>query len=87
MPKRVQLRETSAPYQELIGWEYSEAENGFCGSALEVRGELMNSRQALKSVHGGAIYSLADGAMGGALYSAVDTHGQSPWHFLMTSFA
>ncbi len=39
---------------------------------LEVRDELLNSRQALKSVHGGAIYSLADGAMGGALYSALN---------------
>jgi acyl-CoA thioesterase len=72
MPKRVRLRETSAPYQELIGWRYSEADNGSCDSALEVRDDLMNSRQALRSVHGGAIYSLADGAMGGALYSALN---------------
>jgi acyl-CoA thioesterase len=71
MAGRVNLRETTAPYQELIGWEYREAENGSCDSALEVRDELMNSRQALKSLHGGAIYSLADGAMGGALYSAL----------------
>ena len=72
MPRQVRLRESTAPYQELIGWEYSEAEGGRSGCELEVRDELLNSRQALKSVHGGAIYSLADGAMGGALYSALN---------------
>ena len=76
MPRRVKLRETSAPYQELIGWQYLEAYNGFCDSTVEVRDELMNSRQALRSVHGGAIYSLVDGAMGGALYSALE---QDEW--------
>jgi acyl-CoA thioesterase len=71
MPRKVELRESSAPYQELIGWEYAEASGGRSECVLEIRDELMNSRQALKSAHGGAIYSLADGAMGGALYSAL----------------
>ncbi len=71
MDDRVRLRETGTPYQELIGWDYSHAEAGFAECHLEVRNDLFNSRQALKSVHGGAIYSLADGAMGGALYSTL----------------
>jgi acyl-CoA thioesterase len=71
MPGRVRLRETTTPYQELIGWKYSKAEEGHCDCSLEVSDKLMNSRQALKSAHGGAIYSLADGAMGGALYSSL----------------
>jgi len=72
LAKKLKLRETTAPYQELIGWEYSEAEEGRSECAVEVREALLNSRQALASVHGGAIYSLADGAMGGALYSALN---------------
>jgi acyl-CoA thioesterase len=72
VPRRVNLRESRAPYQELIGWEYSEAEAGRSECVLEVRDELLNSRQALKSVHGGGIYSLVDGGMGGALYSALN---------------
>ena len=71
MPSRIRLRETTTPFQELIGWKYSKAEEGQCDCSLEVGNKLMNSRQALKSVHGGAIYSLADGAMGGALYSSL----------------
>jgi len=71
MSSRVRLRETTTPYQELIGWKYYKAEGGHCDCSLEVGDKLMNSRQALKSVHGGAIYSLADGAMGGALYSSL----------------
>jgi len=71
MPGKVRLRETTTPYQELIGWKYSKAEGGHCDCSLEVSNKLMNSRQALQSAHGGAIYSLADGAMGGALYSSL----------------
>jgi acyl-CoA thioesterase len=71
MPNRVKLQETTTPFQELIGWKYSKAEEGHCDCSLEFENKLMNSRQALKSVHGGAIYSLADGAMGGALYSSL----------------
>ena len=71
MPKRVGLRESNPPYQQLIGWEYAEASDGHSECVLEIRDELLNSIQPKKSAHGGAIYSLADGAMGGALYSAL----------------
>lgn len=72
MTSRIKLRETDAPYQQLIGWQYTEAENGCSRCVLEIRDELLNSRQAMRSAHGGAIYSLADGTMGGALYSVLD---------------
>ena len=71
MTSKVRLQETTTPFQELIGWKYSKAEQGHCDCSLEVSNKLMNSRQALKSVHGGAIYSLADDAMGRALYSTL----------------
>lgn len=76
MNEKVRLRENHTPYQRLIGWDYSQAAAGSAECALVVREDLFNSRQALKSVHGGAIYSLADGAMGGALYSQL---GEDEW--------
>lgn len=76
MNDKVTLREDHTPYQTLIGWDYSMAAEGSAECTLAVREDLYNSRQALRAVHGGAIFSLADGAMGGALYS---TLGEGEW--------
>ena len=76
MNDKVALREDHTPYQTLIGWDYTVAADGSAECTLAVREDLFNSRQALRAVHGGAIYSLADGAMGGALYSLL---GEDEW--------
>jgi len=36
MPSRVRLRETTTPYQELIGWKYSKAHEGCCDPKIAI---------------------------------------------------
>jgi len=69
MTREVSLSEGSGPFQELIGLRYPRIEKGYSQCVLEVSEKLLNFN---RSVHGGAMYTLADAGMGGALYSTLD---------------
>jgi len=56
------------PFGDLIGLRFSKIEDGSSQCRLEVTESLLNPYGV---VHGGVIYSLADTAMGGALYSTM----------------
>jgi acyl-CoA thioesterase len=67
MPKHVPLgSEGFNPFGDLIGLAFSKLEEGRSECRLHVGEKLLNPYGV---VHGGVIYSLADTAMGGALYS------------------
>lgn len=69
MPK--QAPETAAgfnPFGELLGLTFTEMEQGRSQCQLEVKQALLNPYGV---VHGGVISSLADTAMGGALFSTL----------------
>ncbi|GMR10220.1 MAG: PaaI family thioesterase [Anaerolineae bacterium] len=69
MPKTVpQTPGGFNPFGELIGLRFSKIEDGSSQCQLEVTESLLNPYGV---VHGGVIYSLADTAMGGALYSVM----------------
>lgn len=69
MPKTVpQMPEGFNPFGELIGLRFSKVDDGSSQCQLEVTESLLNPYGV---VHGGVIYSLADTAMGGALYSTM----------------
>jgi len=69
MPKHVpQGSEGSNPFGDLIGLSFSKIEDGRSQCQLLVMDDLHNPYGV---VHGGVIYSLADTAMGGALYSCM----------------
>lgn len=61
--------EKSNPFGQLLGLEFSKMEDGQSRCQLPIREQLLNPYGL---VHGGVIYSLADTAMGGALYSVID---------------
>ena len=72
MPKHVpQGSEGFNPFGELIGLSFSKLEEGHSECLLHVEEKLLNPYGV---VHGGVIYSLADTAMGGALYSLMSDH-------------
>ncbi|MBW2054078.1 MAG: PaaI family thioesterase [Deltaproteobacteria bacterium] len=54
----------SHPFGELIGLNFTKLEDGYSRCVLEVKKKLLNPYNYL---HGGAIYSMADTGMGGAL--------------------
>ncbi len=69
MPKHVpQESKGFNPFGELIGLSFSNLEEGHSECRLHVEEKLLNPYGV---VHGGVIYSLADTAMGGALYSLI----------------
>src|SRR3970040_1318873 len=69
MPKHVpQGSEEFNPFGESIGLEFTKFENGYSQCQLDVEQNLLNPYGV---VHGGVICSLADTAMGGALYSCM----------------
>lgn len=57
------------PFGELIGLVFEEVGGGTSRCVLEVREKLLNPHGV---VHGGALYSMADTGMGGALYSELE---------------
>lgn len=65
---RSQNTEAPNPFGQLLGLEFSVMESGQSRCQLRIRDELLNPYGYL---HGGVIYSLADTAMGGALYSSL----------------
>jgi acyl-CoA thioesterase len=69
MRGEVSLSEGSGPFQELVGLKYPRIEKGYSQCVLAVSERLLNLN---RSVHGGAIYTLADAGMGAALYSTFD---------------
>jgi uncharacterized protein (TIGR00369 family) len=69
MTEKLPPSEGSGPFQELIGLKYSKIEKGHSQCVLEVSQKLLNFN---KRMHGGAIYAMADAAMGGALYSSLN---------------
>jgi acyl-CoA thioesterase len=58
-----------SPFRDLVGVTYSEVRDGYSRGTLEVSGDVLN---AAGSVHGGAIYTLADSGMGVALMSCLN---------------
>lgn len=56
------------PFGQLLGLEFSKMEDGESFCKLLIKEQLLNP---YGYVHGGVIYSLADTAMGGALYSSL----------------
>lgn len=56
------------PFGQLLGLEFSEMEGGHSHCRLQVRNDHLNP---YGYVHGGVMYSLADTAMGGAMYSCI----------------
>jgi len=69
MPKHVpQASDEFNPFGELIGLSFSKLEEGSSQCQLEITDKLLNPYGV---VHGGVIYSLADTAMAGALYSTM----------------
>jgi acyl-CoA thioesterase len=57
------------PFGDLIGLQVTGYENAQFQCRLEVEEQLLNPHRV---VHGGVIYSMADTAMGGALYTCMD---------------
>jgi acyl-CoA thioesterase len=57
------------PFGELIGLEFTELGDAFSRCRLVVDEKLYNPHRVL---HGGAIYSMADTAMGAAVYSVLE---------------
>jgi acyl-CoA thioesterase len=58
-----------SPYAELLGMKLTALDNGFARVKLPYHEKLL---QPFGRVHGGAIYSMADYALGWAAYSVVD---------------
>jgi acyl-CoA thioesterase len=56
------------PFGELIGLNFTKSGEGFTRGVLEVNEKLFNPHNVL---HGGAIYTMADTGMGGAVYSCL----------------
>jgi len=58
------------PYAELVGFtlRLGPRGSGSCSAALDVRPELLNPNGV---VHGGALFSMADTAMGAALHTTL----------------
>ncbi len=72
MPKQLpQESEGFNPFGDLIGLLFTGVENGESHCQLSVRPALLNPYGV---VHGGVLYSLADTAMGAALYSRMGQH-------------
>ena len=70
MPKKFPLQSSGFhPFGELIGLLFEEVGGGTSRCVLEVREKLLNPHGV---VHGGALYSMADTGMGGALYSELE---------------
>ena len=69
-PSALQERIAADPYGRWLGIELLELRPGYCRAALTLAPQAMNFHG---SAHGGAIFSLADFAFGGAC----NGHGQS----------
>ncbi len=69
MPKKLPKPQDYSPFTKLLGVSYPVHGNGICQGILEIDDRLLNNFGA---VHGGVIYSLADIAMGAALWSMLD---------------
>ena len=59
----------NSPYAELLGMRLTQAHDGFARVRMPYHEKLL---QPFGRVHGGAIYSMADYALGWAAYSVVD---------------
>ena len=57
------------PFCEMIGLEFTELDKGYSKCRLEITDNLLNPHQVL---HGGAVYTMADTGMGGALYGLLE---------------
>ena len=58
-----------SPFRDLVGVTFTKVESGFSQCVLELNEKLLN---AFGVLHGGAIFTMADSGMGGALYSSLD---------------
>ena len=69
-PKIIPLNsEGFHPFGELIGLQFTKLEKEYSQCVLNVETKLKNPHG---SVHGGALYSMADTGMGAALYSLLE---------------
>jgi acyl-CoA thioesterase len=57
-----------SPFRDLVGVTFTKVDDGYSHCVLEVDKKLLNPAGI---VHGGALYTLADSAMGAALFSSV----------------
>lgn len=69
MPKEFPKPEDYSAFSKLLGLSYPIYEDGVCKAALEIDDRLINN---YGTAHGGVIYSLADVAMGAAVWSILD---------------
>lgn len=69
MPKDLPDPEDYSPFTKLLGLNYPIHKKGFCRAVLTIEDKLLNNYDA---AHGGVIYSIADVAMGAALWSLLD---------------
>ena len=56
-------------FGDLIGLTFAKWEKGYSQCTLEVQDKLLNPH---KTLHGGAIFTMADSGMGATLYSHID---------------
>ena len=69
MPKEFPKPEDYSAFSKLLGLSYPVYEDGVCRASLEIDDRLINN---YGTAHGGVIYSIADVAMGAALWSILD---------------
>jgi len=58
-----------SPFRELVGATFTRVEDGYSECVLDVTEKLFNPYGTL---HGGAVFTLADAGMGAALYAGVE---------------
>lgn len=56
-------------FGDLIGLKFTKLGNGYTQCKLEVQDKLLNPH---RTMHGGAIFTMADSGMGATLYSYID---------------
>ena len=69
MPKEFPKPENYSPFTKMLGLSYPILEDGSAKATLEIDERLINNYGI---AHGGVIYSLADVAMGAALWTTLD---------------
>lgn len=69
MPKKLPDPASYSPFTKLVGLRFTKEEQGESQAILEVTERVLNN---YGTVHGGAISTLADVAMGAALYVSLD---------------
>ena len=69
MPKEFPKPENYSPFTKMLGLSYPILKEGSAQATLEIKEKLINN---YGTAHGGVIYSLADVAMGAALWTTLE---------------